>query len=236
MSRLQLVLALGAALVLLGAVFVERAFVEDLRVEREALLAPGREAERLARENEHLAAVSVPEAELESLRAATRDLPRLRGEVRQLREQQRGLEKLQAENQRLADELKSSPKPRPTLAEMEGYVARESWAHTGFATPEASLRTFLWAFSNGDFRQMAECLSPPEREKLLQRLGTMSEVERRRMAEEAGPFAKVKGYRIAEIKPEGDDRVTLTLQVAAGSEGLKLPLRRYGQEWKLEGF
>ena len=49
-------------------------------------------------------------------------------------------------------------------------------------------------------------------------------------------FGSLKGYRIAEKAAQGDSKVVLGIQAAAGGETLKLPLRRFGSEWKIDGW
>jgi hypothetical protein len=49
-------------------------------------------------------------------------------------------------------------------------------------------------------------------------------------------LTRVKGYRIADRKGQTEDQMSLEIQFTAGGQLMRLPLRRYGQEWKIEQF
>src|SRR5262245_60313509 len=148
--------AILAAVLLIGlalAVVLERGALAELRQQNESRHAEREEADRLALKNRELQDFRAVEASSTGPRSERGELLRLRNEVRQLRAQKREVEKLRAENQRLADEIKSGNFAPRKLSEMEGYVAKENWSNAGFATPEATVRTFIWAFSTGNLDQ-----------------------------------------------------------------------------------
>src|SRR5438093_4373694 len=124
----------------IAAVAWQRNAVVGLRHENEAVAAQRQEAAQLAQENQDL-------AKLRSLPAVHGpgdpglELLKLRNQVRQLRAQERELERLHLENQRLVAELKSGNFAPHKLSEMEGYVAKEQWANAGFGMPEATAQT-----------------------------------------------------------------------------------------------
>jgi len=96
-----------------------------------------------------------------TIRETSHELLRLRNEVRQSREQARELEKLRQENEHLASVLKALASGKaPRLAQMEGYVARETWSNAGLAAPEAALQTLFWALQEGNIERMLECMTP----------------------------------------------------------------------------
>ena len=225
-----------AALALTGAAWLERNAATHLRQEREVLLAAKQETDQLAEENRRLAQSRDQVQNLDTLRAANRDLPRLRNEIRRLREQQKALEKLRAENQRLAEQIKSDGVPRRSLTETEGFVAKESWSKAGFATPEATLQSFFWAIREGSPQLMAECMPSRQREWFLKDYERGSEQDRQRMIIELSQMARIKGYRIAERKQEDEDRVTLRVQTTSEGDLLPITLERDGQEWRIEHF
>jgi len=228
-------LGLLAALALTGAT-VQRSTASRLSQEREVLLAAKHEADQLGEENRRLAQARDQVQNLDALRAANRDLPRLRNEIRQLREQQKELERLRAENQRLAEQIKFGAVPRQSLAEMEGFVSKETWSNAGFATPEATLQSFFWAIREGSPPLMAQCMPSGQREQFLKDFERKSEQDRQREMAELSRMARIKGYRIAERKQEDEDRVTLHIQVTSGGDPLPITLQREGQEWRIEHF
>jgi hypothetical protein len=229
-------LGLLAALATAGVATLQRSAIATLRQEREALMAAKAEADRLSAENREIEASSAQPGDLEALRAARGDLLGLRNEVQRLREQQKDRDRLRAENQRLSAQIQRGGVPARSITELEGFVAKESWANAGFATPEATLQSFLWSLREGNVQQIAECLRPEERDQLVKQLERMSDDDRQRMVAEGSQLTRGKGYRIAQRTVEAEDRVTLGLQFVADGEIQRIPLRRYGQEWKIEKF
>lgn len=213
---------------------VQRSPISKLRRENEALRVQVEERLRLARENEQIRDLRARNEAIESLRAANQELPKLRNEVRQLREQKPEIEKLRLENQRLASAIKSpSAKPR-RLSEMEGFVAKETWANAGFSSPEAAAQTWFWALREGDLRQIAECLSPQEKKTFEDDFYSKPEPEREKLFKQGlGTLGRVKGFRIAEKKIVTEDKVELGIQMSTDGEILNLPLTRFGSEWKI---
>jgi DNA repair exonuclease SbcCD ATPase subunit len=224
-------IGLGLLALLTTTVALQRRGLAEARQEQQALLAARQEAKQLAEVNRNLAAVPPPGEELAALRQGNRDLPSLRNEVRQMRDQRKDFERLQAENQRLAEQLKT---PRKTITELAGFVARSNWVSSGFATPEAAVQTAFWAMNTHNFPALAECLEPLAREEMLEQHKKMTEEQRQRAAEEFGRLGTVKGFRIAEKNVESPDKVLLKIQVATDGELLEMTLRRHGPEWKLE--
>jgi cell division protein FtsB len=228
-----------AAVLLIGLALAfvwERGALAEFRQQNESCRAEREEADRLAVENRELRDLRAVETRTTGPRSERGELLRLRNEVRPLRAQKREVEKLRAENQRLADEIKSGNFAPRKLSEMEGYVAKETWSNAGFATPEATVRTFIWAFSSGNLEQFVQCLPPEDALRLQRHLKGDPEGFRKELFDDANPFRKLNGFRIAERTPVDENNVQLGIQAAAGGEILPLRLRRFGQEWKIEDF
>src|SRR6185503_2215744 len=121
MTKIIAVCLLAAAI---GAAWVQRNSIAALR-EKNIELRRQADAENAARENRG-APPRVDDQEIQSLTEATRELPKLRNEVRQLRQQKPEIDRLLSENGQLAAQI-SSGANRPKLAQMEGYVAKEQW-------------------------------------------------------------------------------------------------------------
>ena len=177
--------------------------------------------------------VPVATEEIETLQIANADLPKLRNEVRKLRDDKRELEKLQTENERLAASLKAAPKTSaPPLSEAEGFVLKQTWSKAGFATPEATVQTFFWAIANKDITSLAECVTGDARKSMEEEL-QRSAAGGKAFEESFGPFAKMQGFRIAEKKQLSENKVELSIQAAAGGRAMPMRLQLEHGEWKL---
>jgi hypothetical protein len=222
-----------AALGLLSAAMVwQRARLGELRTRNEMLLALKTEADRLMVEN----------LDLPALEAANRrdtgtgnELLRLRNQVRQLRAQQPQIDRLRAENERLTAAIRGAAAPQE-FSKMEGFMAKESWSNTGFATPESALQTFFWAVREGDLAMLAECVPPQARQHFIRLNEAGNEQERdRTLAEFRGLIAGV-GIRVVDRESTDDGKATVGIQAVAGGAIMKLQFRRYGTDWKVKDF
>ena len=166
--------------------------------------------------------------------AALRALPRLRNEVRQLRDSIAELPGLREERARLAAQLADAAS-KPKVAEPTpeaGFVMNTSWTFAGLGTPEATLQSFFAAIRDSNVVNLIACL-PPEvgaagntQERMHQ---TQSELMR-----SAEGFRRVAGYRVVATEPAGDNRVILKVQAAANGITAAMPLRRINGEWKMD--
>ena len=232
-NRRNKCLCAGLLAVAVVAAAVQWNSAAKLRRENEELASASREVEQLARENADILRLRAENAEVEKLRAETRDLLKLRNEVRQLRDEKPELEKLRAENQRIAAQIKSNSVPRPKLSDMPGFVAKETWVDAGFATPEATVRTFIWAMSQGNVSRLIACF-PPDSPEARGFIDPDTGKPRENVLEEMKQMTNIKGFRVSTRKEVSADEVMLGVQVSTGGEIMPLPLRRVGQEWKLD--
>ena len=233
MRRSALIIAvIGIAAVLCVVFAAQRKAMWNTRAENATLRSAREEAARLTAENLQMSALQSAAAEVEALRTSNQPLPKLRNQVRQLRAEKTDLERLHAENQRLAA---ATPPVQPArLSEMEGYVPRETWTRAGFATPEAAVQTWFWATQQQSIQHFAECMSSKMKEEFLREFESKSPEEQERIFTEGlGPFAKMQGYRIASRQEVSENNVVLGIQAAAGGQIMKIPVERFGSEWKL---
>jgi len=166
--------------------------------------------------------------------AALRDLPRLRNEVRQLRDSVAELPRLRDERARLGKQL-SDTASKPQIAEPTpeaGFLMSSAWSFAGFATPEATVQSFFSAMRDSNVVSVIACL-PPEfsagersEERIRQ---TQSEFMRA-----AEGFRRVTGYRVIATDPVAEDRVTLKIQAAANGTTIDMRLRRIDGQWKMD--
>lgn len=253
-KRFIAVMLMGCAL---AAIVWQRSVVAGLRSQNEALRPAQEEAARLALENSELPKLRAMAANQPPSDGAGPELLRLRNEVRPLRAQQSELDRLRAENGRLAAEISSGIASRQELSGMEGFVAKESWSNAGFDMPEAALQTFFWAIREGDLARMAECMPPKERQYLLRLTEQGNEQEREKTLSEFQGLTQGSGFRIVNRAEEQSKltpgtltivgqaiveqtsvpaRVTFGLQAVAGGAVIPLQLTREHDGWKVKSF
>ena len=234
MFRFKIIGGGVVVIILLTTLVFQRNQISTERHERDSLRQAQGEALQPGQESPEMSKLLLDSKEFEDLRKANRELPALRNEMRQLRTQAPELERLRRENQRLASSLRSlTSSPPRQFSEMEGYVAKETWAHQGFASPEAALQTFLWAVREGQFQTVAECMSPESRIHFEQEFGGKSEQERTKALQQGlGQMIRTGGYRLVTKEQLTEDRVALGIQAVAGGTIAKVVLTRFGNEWK----
>lgn len=164
------------------------------------------------------------------------DLLRLRNEVASLRERTNDLATLQAEYRRLQSGRRG-PSANGGSEEAAEPVPRESWAFVGYATPEATAQSLLWALREGNTNAYFAYLNglAPEQRAAIER-----EAARR-----GGPAAfaelgshetgSMADYRILRKVELSDDRVLLQVQPGAGQPAQSFLMKKIGDEWKMGG-
>jgi hypothetical protein len=128
--------------------------------------------------------------EASRLRQDTRDLPKLRNEVHQLREQRQALDRT---NARYPASRQSTAPGGPAAQPTDSPGARmtpETVSNAGMATPEATLQTFTWAMLHGEMQTLKTCVDEASLGKIEQQgdeqfRAAMTEVR-----------AKFQGFRI----------------------------------------
>jgi len=179
--------------------------------------------------------------ELERLKAEAREVHKLRNEVSQLRAGVKETDRLRTENQRLraaGKPLQAAPGTGvagpSTAASQEGYYPKESWAFTGYATPEAALQSVIWAMREGDTRTLLASVTPEEMARMQKEWGNKSEDQV--SADAKRGMDKLSGVRILESRTLSDDEVVLSVYAAGGEDKVqKISMKRYGAEWRMAG-
>jgi hypothetical protein len=100
--------------------------------------------------------------EIERLNGNTSELLRLRGETGVLRQQTNRLRRLvHALSAALSttNTVQASPEQRS--------FPRDSWTFAGFATPEATLQSYLWAKSRGDVKTAFATVTPKFKQEII---------------------------------------------------------------------
>jgi hypothetical protein len=104
-------------------------------------------------------------------------------------------------------------------------------AFAGYATPEATIKTMLWATSNGDTASFLDCLTPEA--KLRQQKQWQGRSKEALVAEGKQQFAMASGMKIVDQTTVSADRVIVTLQFPANGRTEKMPFIKIGGDWKM---
>jgi RNA polymerase sigma factor (sigma-70 family) len=209
-----------------------------LRDEIHSLQAQGDELARLKAENQHLSEL------LARMRSAAtpesnqlNELLRLRSEVGLLRQQTNDLATLQAENRSLRAARGGSPGSASPESEASDPIPRDQWAFMGYATPEATAQSLLWALREGNTNAFFVYLSGLDPESRAR----MEEESRKRGgptafaelgAHETGGMA---AYRIIKKIVVNDERVLLQVQAGETQPVQTFIMKKIGDEWKMAG-
>jgi hypothetical protein len=177
---------------------------------------------------------SAPLDEAIQLREQTKDLPRLRNEVTQLRVRKGEMDAARNERAKLmAAKQTGAPVPRETPP---GFISKDRLTNAGFATPEDALQTFFWAMRDGNLaltigalvstnqeRRNIERLSAEKRAELEQHFSN----DREKMMDNFNDFA------VRERETLSDDLVALHVGSSLSTNTMKIHLAREGAEWRL---
>ena len=225
-------------IVLLAAgVVVQSLRVARLRVETDALrqqiAATQKHAEALA-ENAKSASATAPDSETERT-----ELLRLRNQAAQLRTVTNELQQLRARVEQLqaaqANVAHSTP-AAPTYPAPAGSapVPRESWAFAGYATPDATLQSAVFAMSQGDLQAFLAAMTPEEAQRMQK---SMEGKTPEQVAEEGRrEMARVKSFQVLSREELAPDRVVLHLYAAGTDDRVqRVIMQKAGEEWKWAG-
>jgi RNA polymerase sigma factor (sigma-70 family) len=119
------------------------------------------------------------------------------------------------------------------------YIPRETWASAGFATPEAVIRSFFWAKSQGDINTAMTMATPELWQEVENKyFKNKSDSERGKMLIET--VKNVKGIGIQKRTVVADDQVVFRmLQLHSdGKDGKSysiVTMKRIDGEWKISG-
>jgi hypothetical protein len=171
------------------------------------------------------------EAEIVRLRADNRDIYKLRGQITQAREKRNELERMQAENVRLREQIKRIKANPGTSAHPF------SLANKGQATPDAALETAFWTMYQGDLESLSRLMpmATTEYERMPPAEKTNSIAMLRAMA------STIEKLEILDRKSDSPDEAYLTVQIIP-REGMNLAfpsrqstfvLRRTNSIWQI---
>lgn len=231
---MNLIVKISAPLLLLlaGAWCWQRQTVTKVQRESGLLEAQAQEVRQLTVENSRLEGLgSMTNQPPEFARA---ELLRLRNEVRQLRTQLPELETRRSEVRQLTAAFQAGPTVLKPLSEMQGYVAKATWANAGQLSPEATVRTFFSAMAEADLERLIRCSEPVQAAALRQQFDKDPAGMRKSFGRDLDLFKNLDGYRVASQETQSDGAVTIGIQAATGGETWNFLLRQHDGEWKVE--
>jgi hypothetical protein len=112
------------------------------------------------------------------------------------------------------------------------------FAFAGYATPEASVKSMLWAGSIGDFEKFLVGCTPEQIERFRNKMAGKSDDEIRRAA--IAWANALTDYKITQKEVISDDEVHLHIHATPSAEGLHsgkvvMVMKKIGNEWKQAG-
>ena len=108
----------------------------------------------------------------------------------------------------------------------------------GYATPEASVQSMIWAASRGDFNTFLQACTPAQIDRFESKMAGKSEQE---ISQQAKAWANaLLDYKITQKEVISDNEVHLHIHATPSAEGLHsgkvvIVMRKVGDTWKQEG-
>jgi RNA polymerase sigma factor (sigma-70 family) len=177
-----------------------------LREENQSLRKQNEQLAQIQAENDRLSNLLAEAASSQKLASnQLNELLKLRGEVGALRRQTNDINKLEAENQRLRSSLAagSAAKRGTQTASPEEAVAKESWAFVGYAEPESTFQSMVWALSHGEVKTFLASQSPES--PILRNAEGKSDDEIAAQNKDFKAFDGVTGFKIINKEPVSAD-------------------------------
>jgi len=165
------------------------------------------------------------------IKGSNTELLKLRGEIGMLRKQSETTAKLERENGILREAQNQTEKNQPE--EAPTHFAKESWTFAGFATPEATLQSLVWAQTRNDLNTLLTALAPEGQNEMKSALERKPDFAASMMS----AINKVKGFTILKKVSLADDQMLFRLrnEMEDGTEKNMITiLKRIEGEWKVQ--
>ena len=176
------------------------------------------------------------DAELQVLRVQVQDLLKLRREARLLRAGSNDMNRLSEENRLLRDAVTNGTGPTIVVAADGDFVARDNWTFAGYATPEATLQSWMWSLREGDADAFLESLAPDGQARFAGRMQQEGKTQDEVIADLRRESENLSGFQILDENPTDDGSIeTLVQMSSSGSEKTRhrFVFTRTGNEWKM---
>ncbi len=109
---------------------------------------------------------------------------------------------------------------------------KASWAFVGYASPDAALETWTWAFSKGDKKVMLQSLTPEGQKGWQKMVARMTDDQ---WKAQVAQIAKIPGYTIRKREMVSNEEVVLHIGFSGSDEVQQFDMKKIGSEWKLAG-
>ena len=125
-----------------------------------------------------------------------------------------------------------------TIQHAKGRAGSPTFSFAGYASPEASVQSMLWAGSRGDFKGFLAACTPEQAKRFESKMAGKPDDE---ISRESKAWANaLKGYKITQKEVISDSEVHLHIHATPSAEGLHsgkviVVMQRIGNEWKQEG-
>jgi len=170
-------------------------------------------------------------AELANAKRSNSELLKLRGEVGLLRKQAAATSNApQASVQK-----PTAPDPSQDGNLESPLVTRDQYEFSGFAQPEATVKSMFWAMSQADLDTCLAIGTPALQEQTRKQWEGHTEEEIKVGILNDNDNRRVTGYRIISQVPVSDNEVVLSIFQEGRNREKKMRLERIDGEWKYAG-
>ena len=241
MDRTSIIPGLAAAVAMIGlatGLAMQHRTRLEMREEQQALQQQLAQVTDLLAQNERQASLPVtakpapspasnPSAELQRLRAEAGALRQLTNELERARNEN-------AEAHAVLDRyLASEMAPKVATAD---FWPRDSWNFAGYASPDDTLRSSLWASNTGNLKALLDSMTGEFRQMMEKNFeGKSADEAAIRVMDEV---TNLKSVQVMNRDFQSDDTAVLTAMFQDGNQThtTKLLLKKIGDEWKLAGM
>ncbi len=110
-------------------------------------------------------------------------------------------------------------------------LAKDSWAFKGYATPQDTFQSSLWAMNKGDLKAFLASLTPDEKQHFMETAGKSGN-ESRMVAQNQRDAAGVQAFQVISSEEVSDEVVILHVKSTHFGNG-QATLRKVDGEWKM---
>ena len=125
-----------------------------------------------------------------------------------------------------------------TIQRARAKAGASLFTFAGYATPEASVQSMLWAGSRGDFKTFESACTPEQIERFDSKMAGKPDDEIKR--ETIAWASALIGYKVSQKEVISDNEVHLHIHATPSAEGLHsgkviLVMKKIGNDWKQAG-
>jgi hypothetical protein len=230
----------------LGAVVIA-SIISSVAIQRRASVQQAEREAALREQNEALSNIAVENGRLSNLVERThgaeklsqsdlRELAKLRGQVGVLRGSEKEKSALAKTNAQLRTAIAESEKKIAEAQASPNYWSQDQLAPAGYADPESTMKTMLWAAKNGEVTSWKSSCTPHARQQLESEWKKHGKTEPEQIADlkQMGTAltASATGFRIVSQEMPAPDEAVIKLQFVGEGKERQFVLKRIDGEWK----